>query len=349
MRVNSLVNRHSRLLAGGERLRQGGGSFQLAMMDKAMASPKTLNGKLVVLMGGSGFLGAQIAQALLYRGARVRIAARRPDLAFGLRPLANLGQLQSVRCDAGNRAGIERAIQGADAVVNCVGSFSGNLMRLMGEAPGWMAEAAREAGAQAFVHVSAIVPEAHEGNRYAEAKRAGEERVRAAFPNATILRPSLLFGQGGGVTELFAPLIARLPVLPVFGPQAKVQPAYVADVAEAAARAVCDPVKLGGKIFELAGPEVLTMLDLHQRIAAGQRRKPILLPMPDGIAALFAALPGTPMNADQWGLLKAGNVASPGASGFKALGIDPKPLGLFLEDWMTPYRKNGRFAERLSY
>lgn len=314
-----------------------------------MASTKTLNGKLVVLMGGSGFLGSQIAQALLNRGARIRIASRNPEKGFKLKPLANLGQIQIVRCDATKRASLERAVAGADAVVNCVGSFSGNLMRLMGDAPGWMAAAAHETGAQAFVHVSAIVPEQHEGNRYAEAKRAGEKRVRAAFPNATILRPSLLFGPGGGVTQLFAPLIARFPVLPVFGAEAKVQPAYVADVAEAAARALAEPGKFGGKIFELAGPEVLTMLELEQRIAAGQRRKPVLLPMPDGFAALFAALPGTPMNSDQWGLLKAGNVARPGASGFKALGIDPKPLGLFLEEWMTPYRKNGRFAERLSY
>ena len=318
-----------------------------------MASTKTLNGKTVVLMGGTGFLGGHIAQELLARGARLRIASRHPDKAWGLKPLANIGQIQFARCDAARRAEVERAVQGADAVVNCIGSFVGNLMRQMGDAPGWMAEAARDAGAEAFVHVSAIVPEAPAdgsgANRYAEAKRAGEERVRAAFPNATILRPSLLFGAGGGVTSLFAPLIARFPVLPVFGADAKVQPAYVADVALAAMRAVADPVKFGGKTFELAGPEVLTMLDLQQRIAAGQRRKPVFLPMPDSISALFAALPGTPMNADQWGLLKAGNVAAPGASGFKALGIDPKPLGLFLDDWMVPYRKHGRFAERMSY
>ena len=314
-----------------------------------MARTKSLDGRLVVLMGGSGFLGAHVAEALLDRGARLRIAARHPEQAWGLKPLANLGHIQFVRCDATKRASVERAVAGADAVVNCIGSFRGNLMRLMGEAPGWMAEAAREAGARTFVHVSAIVPDSVEGNRYAEAKRAGEERVRAAFPEATILRPSLLFGQGGGVTGLFAPLIARFPILPVFGAEAKVQPAYVADVAEGAARALAEPQRFGGKTFELAGPEVMTMLELQQRIAAGQRRKPTFLPMPDGVSALFAALPGTPMNADQWGLLKAGNVASPGASGFNALGIAPKPLGLFLDEWMVPYRKSGRFAERLSY
>lgn len=314
-----------------------------------MASVKSLDGKLVVLMGGDGFLGSHIAQALLARGARLRIASRHPEQAWTLKPLANLGQIQFARCDVTKRSSVERTVAGADAVVNCVGSFAGNLMRLMGEAPGWMAAAALASGAQAFVHVSAIVPDDHEGNRYAQAKRAGEAGVLAAFPNATILRPSLLFGQGGGITALFAPLIARLPVLPVFGAEARLQPALVSDVAEAAVRAVAEPGRFGGQTFELAGPEVMTMLDLQQRMAAGQRRSPSFLPVPDGLSALFAALPGTPMNADQWGLLKAGNVASPGTKGFKALGIDPKPLGLFLEDWMVPYRKHGRFSERLSY
>jgi uncharacterized protein YbjT (DUF2867 family) len=314
-----------------------------------MAATRSLEGKLVVLMGGNGFLGSHVAEALLARGARLRIAARNPGKAWALKPLANLGQIQFARCDVANRGSLERALAGADAVVNCVGSFSGNLMRLMGDAPGWMAEIARDHGAAAFVHVSAIVPDQHEGNRYAAAKRAGEAKVLAAFPTATILRPSLLFGQGGGITSLFAPLIARFPVLPVFGAEARVQPAYVNDVAEAAARSLDRPGAFGGKTFALGGPEVMTMLDLHQRMAAGQRRKPLLLPVPDQLSALFAALPGTPMNADQWDLLKAGNVADADASGFRELGIEPKPLGLFLDDWMVPYRKHGRFSERLSY
>lgn len=314
-----------------------------------MASTTDLNGQLVVLMGASGFLGSHIAQALLSRGARLRIAARNPERSFRLKPLANLGQVQFAHCNAAQRGSVERAVAGADAVVNCIGSFTGDLMRLMGHAPGWMAEAAQAGGARAFVQISAIVPEQHEGNRYATAKRCGEERVVAAFPEATILRPSLLFGQGGGVTELFAPLIRRFALLPVFGPDAKLQPAYVADVAEAAARAVANPGKFGGKIYEFGGPEVLTMLDLQQQIAAGQHRNPTFLPVPDSISALFASLPGTPMNSDQWGLLKAGNVVSSAANGFKAFGIVPKPLGLFVDDWMTPYRKNGRFADRLSY
>ena len=318
-----------------------------------MVSTKTLNGQTVALMGGSGFLGSHVAQALLGRGARLRIASRHPDQAWALKPLANLGQIQFVRCDAADRRSVERAIAGADAVVNLVGSFAGNLMRLMGDAPGWMAEAATRTGARAFVHVSAILPEQHVdgsgANRYAAAKRCGEERVRGGFAGATILRPSLIFGKDGGLVDLFAPLIARYPVLPVFGAEAKVQPVYVGDVAEAIARALAEPAKFGGKTFALGGPEVLTMLDLQRRIAAGQHRSPTFLPMPDGVSALFAALPGTPMNADQWGMLKAGNVVAAGSAGCKALGIELKPLGLFLDDWMVRYRKNGRFAERLSY
>lgn len=311
-----------------------------------MAANRPLHGKTVALMGGSGFVGTHIAQALLTRGARLRIAARHPDKAWGLKPLANIGQIQFVRCDAGNRESVARAIAGTDAVVNCIGSFAGNLARLMGEAPGWMAQAAADAGATAFVHISAIVPEEPGKNRYAAAKRLGEDRVRQAFGPATILRPSLLFGQGGGVTSLFAPLIARFPLLPVFGAEAKVQPAYVGDVAEAAAMAIEAPSRFGGQTFELAGPEVLTMLALQRRMAAAQQRSPAFLPMPDEISALFAKLPGTPMNADQWGLLKAGNVAREGAEGFAAFEIEPKPLDLFLDDWMTSYRKHGRFAEQ---
>lgn len=340
------------MLASGGRLRQGGRDFGSQTTDFDMASSKTLDGKLVTLLGGSGFLGGHIAQLLLARGARVRIASRSAEEGWGLKPLANLGQLQLMRCDTGNRQSIERAVAGADAVVNCIGSFGNGAMQQMGVAPGWMAEAATKGAAQAFVHVSAIAPDAlaerTSGNRYVEAKRAGEARVFDTFPQATILRPSLLFGQGGGVTTLFAPLIARFPVLPVFAGDAEVQPAYVGDVAEAAVRAVEDPGKLGGAIYELAGPEVLTMLELHERIAAGQRRNPVFLPMPDSVGALVSKLPGSPMNSDQWGLLRAGNTAAPGSKGFAAFGIDAKPLGLFLEDWMTAYRKNGRFSQQLS-
>ena len=314
-----------------------------------MAKSGALNGKLVVLMGGSGFIGNYVAQALLERGARVRIASRHPEKAFKLKPLANLGQMQFARCDAGDRQSVERCIAGADAVVNLVGAFSGNLRKLMGEAPGWMAEAAARQGASAFVHVSAIAaePEGETEIEYAAAKKMGEDRVLAAFPKATVLRPSILFGKDDNFINMFAGLISTLPVLPVFAPDSKLQVVYVDDVAEAAVRALEDPGTHGGKTYELGGPEQLSMMEINQAIATAQNRNRSFLPMPDALSATFAALPGTPMGSDQWQLLKQGNVVSGDFPGFAKLGIEPKPLGLFLDKWMVRYRKHGRFNERL--
>jgi len=315
-----------------------------------MAKSGALNGRLVVLMGGSGFIGNYVAQALLERGARVRIASRNPEKAFTLKPLANLGQMQFARCDASDRQSVERCLVGADAVINLVGAFGGNLRRLMGEAPGWMAEAAAKEGASAFVHVSAIAAEPEEGTEieYAAAKKLGEERVLAAFPKATILRPSILFGKDDNFINMFAGLISALPVLPVFAPEAKLQPVYVDDVAEAAVRALEDPGTFGGKTYELGGPEQMSMMQINEAIAAAQQRKRTFLAMPDALSATFAALPGTPMGSDQWKLLKQGNVVSGEFPGFAKLGIEPKPLGLFLDKWMVRYRKHGRFTEALN-
>ena len=315
-----------------------------------MAKSGALNGRLVVLMGGSGFIGNYVAQALLERGARVPIASRNPEKAFKLKPLANLGQMQFARCDASDRQSVERCLVGADAVINLVGAFGGNLRPLMGEAPGWMAEAAAKEGASAFVHVSAIAAEPEEGTQieYAAAQKLGEERVLAAFPKATILRPSILFGKDDNFINMFAGLISALPVLPVFAPEAKLQPVYVDDVAEAAVRALEDPATFGGKTYELGGPEQMSMMQINEAIAAAQQRKRTFLAMPDALSATFAALPGTPMGSDQWKLLKQGNVVSGEFPGFAKLGIEPKPLGLFLDKWMVRYRKHGRFTEALN-
>lgn len=315
-----------------------------------MAKSGALSGKMVVLMGGTGFLGSYVAQALLSRGARLRICGRNPQAAFKLKPLANLGQLQFARMNATDRHSVERCIEDADAVVNLVGSFDGNLRRLMGEAPGWMAEAAKTTGATSFVHVSAIAAEPDEDtvNEYASAKYLGEERVKAAYKNATIIRPSIIFGKDDNFLNMFGDLISKLPLLPVFGPEAKLQLVYVDDVAEAIAQSLGNPGKHGGKTYELGGPEKLTMMEINRRIADAQRRKRTFLPMPDTLSATFAALPGTPMGSDQWNLLKQGNVASGDYPGFEKFGIEPKPLGLFLDKWMTRFRKHGRFEPRLS-
>ncbi len=300
--------------------------------------------KLVTVFGGGGFIGNYVAQGLLERGARLRIASRNPEKGFSLQPLADLGQLQFARCDITNEQSVAAAISGASYVVNLVGVFSGNLTKVMGEAPGTMARLAAKEGVEALVHVSAIGPGAESSAEYARAKAQGEQAVSEAFPKATILRPSIVFGKDDNFLNMFGQMISTLPVLPVFGPDAKLQLVYVDDVAEAVLSALEDPDKHGGKTFELGGPEQLSMMEINQRIAAAQGRKRRFLAMPDGMSSLFAALPGTPMSRDQWTLLKAGNVVSGDFLGFKQLGIEPKPLGLFLDKWMIRYRKFGRFG-----
>jgi len=309
-----------------------------------MANIDPLNGKLIVVTGGSGFLGNYVAQALLQRGARLRIASRNPKQAFHLQPLANLGQLQFASCDITDEQHVAAVVQGADAVVNLAGSFDGDLHELMGRGAGQLAQAAKTAGVNAFVHVSAIGADAASETDYAQAKALGEALVAEAFPKATILRPSLIFGKDDFFINMFAGLIRIMPVLPVFGPDAKLQPVYVDDCAEAVAVALADPGKHGGKTYELGGPEQLTMMNLHQRIADAERRERTFVPMPDFVSGLFAAMPLTPMSSDQWNLLKTGNVVSGNAKGFKQLGIEPKPLDLFLGKWMNRYRKHGRFT-----
>jgi len=309
-----------------------------------MARNDPLANKLVTLFGGSGFLGQYLAQSLLARGARLRIASRHPERSHKLKPLANLGQIQFARCDINNPRHVEAAISGSDAVVNLVGSFGGDLMQLMGNSAGVVAKAAKGAGASAFVHISAIGAGAESASTYARANALGEELVRKEFSKATILRPSALFGKDDNFVNMFAGLIQLFPVLPVFGPESELQPAFVDDVAEAIAIALSDPGSHGGKTFELGGPETLTMIELNRRIAAAQGRERTFVPVPDPLSAIFAALPLTPINSDQWVMLKEGNCASGDFPGFTQLGIAPRPLGLFLDKWMLRYRKHGRFG-----
>lgn len=313
-----------------------------------MASRDPLNGKLVTIIGGSGFLGDHVAQALLQRGARLRIADRHPEKAFALKPLAQLGQIEFLPCDVTKPDTVAFAVAGAHGVVNLVGTFDGDLKAVMADGVGTIARAAAAAGVAALVHISAIGADADSPSEYAQAKAAGEAEVLAAFPKATILRPSVLFGDDDHFIQMFAGLIAAFPALPVFAPQSPLQPLFVDDAAEAVAVALGDPAACGGKTFEIAGPEPITVLALHQRIAASQHRKRHFIAMPDGLSALFAALPGTPMNRDQWIMLKQGNVPSGKLPGLKQMGVAPRPLGLFLDRWMTRYRRYGRFNETVA-
>lgn len=313
-----------------------------------MARNDPLNGKLVTIVGGSGFLGDHVAQALLRRGARVRIASRHPHKAFRLKPLAQLGQIQFARCDATRPDSAAAAVAGADAVVNLVGTFTGDVMRTIRGSAENLAVAAAAACCHAFVHVSAIGADAASPAGYARAKAESEAAVLAAFPQASIIRPGVLFGEDDRFVQMFAGLIARLPVLPVFGPAAQIQPLLVDDAAEAIAAGLADPARHGGRTYEIAGPEAMTMLDLNERIAASQNRKRGFIAVPDAVSGVFAMLPGTPMNSDQWTLLKAGNRPSGNLPGIADLGVTPRPLSLFLDRWMVRYRNHGRFNEKLA-
>ncbi|MBU6266974.1 MAG: SDR family NAD(P)-dependent oxidoreductase [Sphingomonadales bacterium] len=315
-----------------------------------MAGNNSLRDKLVVLVGGSGFFGRHLAQELLARGARLRIASRHPERAYAIRPLGNLGQVQFARVDVTKPERLATLMAGADAVVNLVGAFAGDLDKVQGKGAGTVAAAAASAGAQAFVHVSAIGADSESPVAYARTKGEGEAAVRAAFAGATIVRPSLLFGADDSFLSMFGGLVETLPVLPVFAPQAKLQPLFVDDAAEAVANALADSASHGGRVYELAGPEVVTMLQLNQRIAAAAGRNPMLVSLPDeiggAIATLTGWLPFAPITRSQWKLLQAGNVASGECPGCDALGVTPRPMGLFLDRWMTRFRKFGRFGKK---
>lgn len=314
-----------------------------------MALENSLRDQLVVVLGGSGYVGRHLAQELLSRGCRLRIASRTPERAQALKPLAGLGQLQLVRCNILDDSSLAAALVGADAVVNLVGAFSGNLDDVQGKGAGRLAIAAANAGARALVHVSAIGANADSPIDYARTKAEGEEAILAAFSRATIVRSSLVLAADSELLNRLAGLIAMFPALPVFAPEAQLQPVLAADLAAGIASAVADSGRHGGKTFELAGPEVLTMLELNQRLAAGQGRDTTFIPLPDSVSRLFSSLtgwlPGAPISRDQFELLRAGNVASGKLPGLKELGVSARPLGLFLDRWMERYRVHGRFSK----
>jgi NADH dehydrogenase len=304
----------------------------------------TLSGKVVTVLGGTGFFGRHLAQELLSRGARLRLASRTPGKAWRIRPLGNLGQMQFVAIDVTRPSSLAAALAGSDAVVNLVGAFTGNLDALQGRGAGLIAAAAKDAGVQNFVHVSAIGADANSPVAYARTKGEGETAVLSAFPTATIVRPSILFADDDNFLMMFGKLISQFPVLPVFGAQAKLQPLFVDDAAEAVSNALT-MTEAQGRTYEIAGPEIVTMLDINRRIAAAQCRKRSFIELPDGVSGAIASLPMAPISKDQWALLKCGNIADPGGLGIAELGVQPRPLSLYLERWMVRFRKNGRFNE----
>lgn len=305
-----------------------------------------LDGQLITVLGGGGFVGRYVVQQLLARGARVRIAEREPRKALFLKPLGGLGQTQFVAADVRDAASVARAVQGSDAVINLVGSFD-DMKAVQADGAGHVAAAAKAAGVRTLVHISAIGADPESRSAYGRSKGEGEAAVRTAFPAATILRPSIIFGREDHFINRFATLIRFAPVIPVIAPKAKFQPIYVGDVADAVMAALGDAA--AGKIFELGGPQVLTMAALQQWIADATGRKRLFVELPDAVSAALASgfgwAPGAPITKDQWLMLQRDNVVADGAAGLVQLGVAPTSLGAVAEGWLVQYRRNGRFAQ----
>ena len=304
-----------------------------------------LNGKLVTVFGGGGFVGRYVVQALCAAGARVRVAVRDTRGAVIVKPLGNLGQVSLCACDISKPGTVANALAGADMAVNLVGSFD-NLDAIQRVGAANVAQAAAKAGVSALVHMSAIGADAESAAEYGRSKAGGEAAVRAAFPNATILRPSIIFGREDAFINRFAGLIRMLTALPfeivpVIGADTKFQPVFVGDVARAVVAALG---RSGGETLELGGPQVFSMLQLNEWIAKATGRSPLFLAVPDAAAKLLSFIPGGPISGDQLKMLASDNVVS-GADGLAALGIVPTPLDAVAHDWMTLYRKHGRFGD----
>lgn len=312
--------------------------------------------KLVTIFGGSGFVGTQIVQLLARNGHRIRVAVRRPNLAGHTKMFGSVGQIQPIQANVRDAASVRRAVAGADIVINLTGvgvSRGGqtfDAVHVRGAAN--VAEAAKAAGASILVHMSALgVDRAAEVSTYAASKLDGEAAVLEAFPNAIIMRPSILFGQGDGFFNLMGGLSRMFPVLPLIGGDTRFQPAFVGDVAEAFALAAEGKVK-GGRIYELGGPQVETHRELLARVQRETARNRPLLPLPSGIAKLLALplafLPFPPLlTSDQVELLGVDNVVSDAAirdkRTFAGLGITPTSMDTILPTYMYRYRKHGQF------
>lgn len=302
--------------------------------------------RLITLFGGGGFLGRYVAQALFRAGARIRIAEREPKRAFYLKPLSGLGQIQFLRCDLADKAAVAAALHGADAAINLVGILKGDFHAVHVEGARNVAEAAAEAAIPALVHLSAIGADPEGESAYGRSKGEGEAAVRAAFPAAAIIRPSIAFGREDDFVNRLARMARLMPVLPVIRGRWRLQPVHAADLGRAIALAALDAPLHAGRTYELGGPQVLTMAELSGWIARAAGRDRPIVEIPDPIGRTIARLgflPGAPLTWDQWLMMQRDNVAAGPA--FDAFGINPAPLAAVAEGWLTLYRRHGRFAK----
>ena len=315
--------------------------------------------KLVTIFGGSGFVGRYIARRMAKEGWRVRVAVRRPNEAIFVKPYGTVGQVEPILANIRDDASVQAACVGADAVINCVGTFDkggrNNFEAVQAEGAGRVARMAKAVGVERLVHISAIGADVDAASQYARSKAAGEKLVTTAFSNAVILRPSVIFGQEDSFFNRFASMATISPIIPLVGGHSKFQPVYVDDVAKAAVKAALGEAPAG--IYELGGPDVETFATLVDRMLGCIRRKRLKINIPFFIASIqgkmldlmFAMTLGlfknTILTADQVAQLRSDNVVAARAKGFANLDIEPVTMDAVLDTYLYCYRPYGQYAE----
>lgn len=313
---------------------------------------------IVTIFGGSGFIGRYVTQRMARAGWRVRVAVRRPNEALFVRTYGVVGQVEPIQANIRDEDSTRRAIAGATAVVNCVGIMVENGRQqfdaVQDEGAGRIARIAAETGVARLVHISAIGADAQGDSLYARSKAAGEAAVRAAFPDAVILRPSVVFGVEDEFFNRFGRMARISPVVPLVLPGTRFQPVYVDDVAAAAEAAAKGEAAPG--VYELGGPDVATFRELIERMLGVVRRRRMIVTVPAGIAALqgaaldfaqrisFGAFVNGILTRDQVRLLARDNVVAPGAKGLADLGVAPTAMATILESYLYSYRPGGQYA-----
>jgi uncharacterized protein YbjT (DUF2867 family) len=306
------------------------------------------------VLGGSGFIGRYIVARLTARGARVAVGCRNAEAAKFLKPLGNVGQVETLNVDLGDSERLPAFLAGNQVLVNCVG-----ILRERGRqtfelahhtGPARLARLAREAGVERLVHLSAMGADPRSSSAYARTKAAGERAVHDAFPTATILRPSVVFGAEDQFFNRFAAMAMRSPVLPLIGDgETRFQPVYVGDVADAALASIDDPAT-AGRIYELGGPKIYTLRELLELLLGEIRRHRRLVGLPFGFAAtmarFMALLPQPPLTPDQVELLKSDNIVAPGALGLESLGLAPTAVEAVLPTYLDRFRRGGWYTRR---
>jgi NADH dehydrogenase len=304
--------------------------------------------KVATVFGGAGFIGRYVVQRLAAQDYVVRVVTRDPNGARFLATQGRVGQIVPLAASLGDDSAVARAVEGASAVVSLVGILferkPGDFDRLQGEAPGRIGRAAAAAGVQGLVHVSAIGADAASPSLYARSKAAGEAGLLAAFPAATILRPSVVFGPEDGFFNRFAQMASLLPVMPVVAGDTRFQPVYVGDVADAVMAALALP-EARGQTYELGGPRVMSMREVLRFILDTTRRRRRMIDMPMGFmrfqAGLLQRLPSPPLTQDQLLLLGRDNVVPEGAAGLAALGVVATAVEAVVPGYLMRYRPGG--------